>query len=380
MIREQVLKDLVRFQPSNFPVTSAYFTLDNVAGNRKSHVVEIKKQIRYKKEKTYYQQLTPEEQDSVLADFDRILHWYSEELNPAESLSSICFSANGSNFWRTINFKKPLPQNNLVIQPYPYIRPYSMLFSHYRSYAVILIDRTKARIFESRLGEFKEHFYIEDNAPEPVKVGGFKGRQERKVERNVHEGVIQHYKEVAQVAFDLFQKYKFHWVILGGRKEVLAEFSKYLHAYLSSRIAGQIEVEPSAPLPEVLKKIEATEENARRDYENVLLQNQLDKKSARLAVDGIQAVLDKTLDNWVDTLIVQEKYLTKGVFCRSCGYLGLNPIGNCPAGCGRLERTNDLVEHLVHRSLQQGVDLQFVNSNMEKQGGIAAILRFPIGG
>jgi len=380
MIREQILKDLARFPQNDYPVTSAYFTLDNIAGNRKSHIVEIKKQIRYKKEKTYFQQLTTAEQASVLADFDHILHWYSEELNPAESLSSICFSASGSNFWRTINFKRPLPQNSLVIQPHPYIRPYTMLFSHYRSYAAILIDRSKARIFESRLGEFKQHYYVEDNAPEPVKVGGFKGRQERKVERNIHEQVIQHYKEVAQVAFDLYQKYKFHWVILGGRKEVLAEFSKYLHTYLSSRIAGQVEVEPLAPLAEVLKKIESTEVKARLEFEKTLLGNLQEKKSARQAVDGIQAVIDKTRDNWVDTLIIQEKYLTKGVFCRKCGYLGLKPIENCPAGCGRIERTNDVVEQLVHQSLQQGIDLQFVNSNMDTYGGIAATLRYPIGG
>lgn len=380
MIREQVLKDLVRLPQNEFPVTSAYFTLDNIAGNRKSHIVEIKKQIRYKKEKTYYQQLTPEEQNSVLSDFDRILHWYGEELNPAESISSICFSASGSNFWHTINFKRPLPQNTLVIQPHPYIRPYTMLFSRYRNYAVVLIDRTKARIFESRLGEFKELFFIEDNAPESVKVGGFKGRQERKVERNIHQGVIQHYKEVAQVAFDLYQKYKFHWIILGGRKEILAEFHKYLHAYLTSRIAGQVEVEPVAPLTDVLKKIEMTEEKARHDYEQILLKNLLDKKSVGQAVDGIQAVLDKILDNWVDSLIIQENYFTKGLFCRNCGFLSLKSLETCPAGCGNLERTNDLVEQLVHRALRQGVDLQFVSSNMENQAGIAATLRFPIGG
>jgi adenine-specific DNA methylase len=57
MIREQILKDLARFPQNDYPVTSAYFTLDNIAGNRKSHIVEIKKQIRYKKEKTYFQQL-----------------------------------------------------------------------------------------------------------------------------------------------------------------------------------------------------------------------------------------------------------------------------------------------------------------------------------
>ncbi|MFH1214304.1 MAG: hypothetical protein V1681_09450 [Candidatus Neomarinimicrobiota bacterium] len=380
MIREQVLKDLIHFPQNDFPVTSAYFTLDNVAGNRKSHIVEIKKQIRYKKEKTYFQQLSPVEQESVLSDFDRILRWYGEELNPAESISSICFSSSGANLWQTINFKRPLPQNTLVIQPTPYIRPYTMLFSHYRNYAVVLIDRSKARIFESRLGEFKEHFYIEDNSPESVKVGGFKGRQERKVERNIHQAVIQHYKEVAQVAFDLFQKYKFHWVILGGRKESLTEFTKYLHTYLTSRIAGQMEIEPSASLNDVLKKIEATEEKARLDYENTLIMDLQEKKSAAQAVEGIQAVVPKILDNWVDTLIIQENFMTKGVFCRDCGYLGLNPVNSCPSQCGPLERTNDLVEQLLHRALLQGVNLQFVTSSMEKQGGIAATLRFPIGG
>ena len=380
MIREQILKDLIHLPQNKFPVTSAYFTLDNIAGNRKSHIVEIKKQIRYKKEKTYFRQLSTEEQESVLSDFDRILHWFGKELNPAESISSICFSSSGANLWRTLNFKIPLPQNILVIQPYPYIRPYTILFSRYRNYAVVLVDRSKAKIFESHLGEFREHFHIEDNAPESVKVGGFKGRQERKVERNIHQGVIQHYKEVAQEIFDLHQKFDFHWIILGGRKEVLAEFSKYLHPYISARIAGQIEVEPTAPLAEVLKKVEKTEEQARNNYEQALLKSLLDRKSAGQTVDGIQAVLDKIQDNWVDKLIIQEHFFKKGLFCRNCGFLSLKPLASCPTGCGKLERTNDLVEHLVHRALKQGVDLQFVSSNMDDYAGIAAILRFSIGG
>jgi peptide subunit release factor 1 (eRF1) len=134
-----------------------------------------------------------------------------------------------------------------------------------------------------------------------------------------------------------------------------------------------------APFAEVLKKVEATEEKARHDYETVLLQTLIEKKAAGQAVDGIQAVLEKTRDNWVDSLIIQENFFSKGVFCRKCGYLGLKPDEICPSGCGKPERTNDLVEHLIQLALRQGVDLQFVNRDLEKHGGIAALLRFPIG-
>jgi len=133
-------------------------------------------------------------------------------------------------------------------------------------------------------------------------------------------------------------------------------------------------------LAEVLKKVEKTEEQARNNYEQALLKSLLDRKSAGQTVDGIQAVLDKIQDNWVDKLIIQEHFFKKGLFCRNCGFLSLKPLASCPAGCGKLERTNDLVEHLVHRALKQGVDLQFVSSNMDDYAGIAAILRFSIGG
>jgi hypothetical protein len=49
----------------------------------------------------------------------------------------------------------------------------------------------------------------------------------------------------------------------------------------------------------VLKKIESTEVKARLEFEKTLLGNLQEKKSARQAVDGIQAVIDKTRDNWL---------------------------------------------------------------------------------
>jgi len=380
MIRTKILKDLVQHPGYAFPVTSAYFTFDYVAGNRKHHLVEIKKQIRYKKDTTYFKQLNPAEQDSVLRDFDKILAWYSDGLNPAEASSSICFTSSGAGLWQTLNFKRPLAVEDLVIQPLPYIRPLVTMFSVHRAYIVVLIDKIKARVFASRLGEFTELYHIEDNAPGSIKVGGFGGRQERRVERNIHQAVIQHYKMVAQKILEIDQKNGFEWIVLGGRKDVIAEFSKYLHTYVKAKVSGQVETEPNAPLSEVLEKVKTLENQTRGFYEQRLLQDFTEKKVGGRAVDGLPAVLTKIQENSVGSLLVQEDFKIKGVFCRQCHFLAINPAAGCPHGCGLLERTNDLVEQILHLALRQGVVVQVVKNAMEAEGKIAALLRFPIGG
>ena len=379
MIREKVLKDLIAFKKKNFPITSAYIKSASSTGNRKIHIVELKKMIRYKKNTTYFKQLSEDEQHSVLADFDRILKWFNEEFDSSQFLSSICFSSQDAGLWETINLKQPL-NNELVVQPKPYIRPLTTLFSTYRNYAVVLIDKAKARILESRLGEYIEHFYIKDNITESVKAGGFKGREERRVERNIHQAVIRHYKQVAKMALELNQKFNFNWIILVGRKETLSEFQNHLHNYVASKIQAKVYVEPSAPLNDVLERVKLTEEKAREKFEKNLLKELNYKKQINQGVEGIQAVLFAIGKNLIKTLIIQEDFKIKGVFCRNCNYLGLKPESECPQ-CGEdLERTNDIVEHLLHLVLVQGVNIEYMKNSLSEHGGITAVLRYPISG
>lgn len=379
MIEEKMLKDLFKYKKRGFPVTSAYVSTANRSGSRRSHIVELKKMMRYKKSKTYFKQLPEPEQNSVLLDFDRILHWVTEEFDSSKYYSTICFSSHGSGLWQTINLKQPL-ENELFISPKPYIRPLTILSSVHRNYAIVLIDRAKARIFEHRLGEYIEHFYITDNSPELVKVGGFKGRQERKVERNIHQAVMRHYKQVAHELFSLNQKYLFNWIIIGGRKEAINEFQKHLHDYVASKVHGMVLVEPSAPLTEVLDCIKITESKAHQEYEKKLLLKLNDKIQVAQGVEGIHAILQTIRKNLIETFIIHENYKCKGVFCRNCDYLDLNPGGQCYECGGPLERTNDLVEHLLHVALSHGVIIEHVKRSMTKYGEIAAILRYPLTG
>jgi len=377
MIKDKVVSELVQMSLNDYPITSAYFSVTNKSGNRKAHLVEFKKMIRYKKNTTYFKQLSESEQELVLIDFEKILYWFEEELDASTYMSSICFSSGKSGFWKTIDLKIPLT-NELIVQPKPYIYQLTKLFSSYSRYGVVLVDKSKARIFEQSLGDFKELFHVDDNSPDTVKVGGFKGRQERKVERNIRQGVMQHYKEVARKIFDLNKSHDFNWIVLGGRKETTGEFRKYLHDYVDAKVAGVLELEPSAALSEVFEKVHEVGKNARSEFDKKLLETYNNKKEANQAIEGIKAILPKIRGNWIDTLILHKDYQQKGVFCRRCNYIDLSPAVECPDHGGPLERTHNIVEHILHNILQQGVNIQYVGLSMKKYGEIAAILRFPI--
>ena len=377
MIKSNVVRELVQFSINDYPVTSAYFTIANKNGNHKTHLVELKKLFRYKKNTTYFKQLSEKEKQSVLDDFDNIINWFEVEMDTSKYISSICYSQSKTGFWKVINLKFPL-KNELVVQPKPCIYQLTKLFSRFSRYAVVLIDRGKARIFEQSLGDFKELYSVDDNAPESVKVGGFKGRQERRVERNINHGVIQHYKEVSDKIFTLNKSRNFNWIVLGGRRESIGKFRSYLHDYVESKIAGTIDIEPQAPLNEVFERVQKVSLDARRKFETVLLEKFNNMKEANRAVEGINAVLSKLQENWIDTLLLQENYQRKGVFCRNCHFIDLSPQVECPEHGGPLERTQNIIELMLHNALQQGVDVQFIQQPMEKYGDLAAILRFPL--
>jgi peptide chain release factor subunit 1 len=377
MITNQVVRDLIQFAGQDYPVTSAYFAVQGKAGIRKAHLVELKQLIRYKKNTTYFKQLSETEQNSVLEDFEKILRWFSVELDTAVYPGSICFSSAKAGFWKVMNLKIPLT-NELVIQPKPYIYQLSKLFSSYRRYGVVLVDKAKARIFEQSLGNFHELLHVVDNSPENVKVGGFKGRQERKVERSIHQGVLNHYKEIAQKLFDLNKSRDFPWIILGGRKEATAEFRKHLHDYVDGKIRSVFEIEPSAPLNEVFEKVTEVSKKARQEFEQNLIEAYHVQKEKGLALEGIEAVLPKLRDSWIQTLIIGDNFQRKGVFCRKCYYIDLTPSAKCPEHGDSLERTQNIIEHILHVGLRYGVNIQYVSQPMERYGEIAAILRYPL--
>ncbi|MCF7886482.1 MAG: hypothetical protein K9M80_08305 [Candidatus Marinimicrobia bacterium] len=378
MIDEKLLSKLVDYDKNNYPVTSTYLSTSEDLGDRRKHLVKLKELMQYKKDTTYFKELSEKEQDSVIEDFNKIYAWFNESFDSQNFRSGIIFSSSKNNLWETVNLKIPV-KNEITVQHKPYIRPLASMLSDHKKYAVILIDKAKTRIFENHFGEYNELYNEKRDDLEEVKVGGFKGREERKYERHQHEAITKHYKSAADKMFTLDQKHNFHWVILGGRKEATSEFKKYLHNYVKDKVIGSIKVDPMADLNDVLDKVKKMEKEARKKYEKKLLESFKYKKEKGIAVEGFDDIFDAILKGQIETLMIPEGLEHKGVFCRHDNYLNIEVEESCPLCGSKLERTKDVVEHLIEKAMNQSTKVQLMDMELDVEDKIAATLRYPNG-
>jgi peptide chain release factor subunit 1 len=376
MIEKSVVAELSSYKESENPVTSAYITVDNNAESRGKHILELKDMIQYKKNTSYFKELTEEEQNSVLKDFEKILEWVKNSFDSKEFNSVIIFSSEKTGYWKTILLKQRL-QNQIEIHTKPFIRPLTTLFDDYRKYAVVLVDKAKGRILESNYGEFSEVYSFKEEDIESMKTGGFMGTEERKIERSNKKSIVEHYKKIAEEILRLDQKKNYNWIIIGGRKESIRDFEQYLHNYVKQKISGNLIVEPSANINDVLQAVKKTEKEARSRFEKHYLKLLNTKKQQNLAAEGIEEIISAAKAQQIDTLFIKENFKIKGRYCKNDDFITAEMIDKCPECGADLERTDDLVEHLLHKMLNQSAKIKYVNGTLDDRGKIAAYLRFP---
>jgi len=377
MIEKRMVSELTNYKESSSPVTTAYITVDNNAENRGKHIVELKKMIQYKKNTSYFKELNEIEQTSVIKDFDKILEWVKNNFDSKEYNSAIIFSSEETGYWKTIVLKQKM-ENQIEIHSKPYIRPLTTLFDDSRRYAVVLVDKIKGRIFESNYGEFSEVLNVKEEDVETTKPGGFHGMEERKNERSNRKFILEHYRKISDEIMKLDQVKNYNWIIIGGRKESVKEFEDQLHNYVKVKVSGTLFVEPSANIKEVLEEIQKTEKQSRVGFEQKYAEKLNDKKQQQLAAEGINEIIKAVKAQQIDTLFIKENFKIKGKYCKNDHFITTGNIDNCSECGSSLERTDDLIEHILHMTLQQSSKIKYVNGTFDEHGKIAAYLRYPL--
>jgi len=375
MIDENLLSNLNDYQKNNYPVTSSYMTIPNDLGEKKKHLVKLKEKIKYKKSTSYFKELPENEKESVLEDFEKIHDWYNESFENQHYKSGLVFSSSKNGLWETVNLKVPV-DNELSIQHKPYIRPLAKMLSDYKNFAVVLIDKAKTRIIENRFGEYVEHINEEYENIEDIKVGGFQGREERKHERHQHKEVVNHFKEAAQKIFEFDKQKNFHWIILGGRKEATSEFKNYLHNYVKKKVIGSVKLETSASINKIVDKITDLVEKARHEYEDKLINKFHEQNQKGKGASGFEEIFEAIRQGRIDHLLIPEQLRQKGVYCRYDNYLNTEVKEECPLCGNKLERTGDVVEHLIEKALNQSSNIHLIDKPLEGEDKIAATLRY----
>ncbi len=381
MITYHQIEQLFELKPGKEPVVSFYLNSDLRQSTVEQQKIVAKNLISERIKELSSKDLDPSVKKLIKADLERVLKFVEDELTGGHSYRGLVVFCSGPlDFWQI--YRLPRSVKDAAIVDYkPYIRPLTVILDEYHRFAVLLVDREKAQLYEFYMGEIMEHEHVFDEVPGKVRIAGWYGLEERRIERHIEDHVHRHYKRVAEILFRHFKKHHFDYLILGGHEAELPVFENHLHPYLRERIAGRFHVDETylrKDKPKIKEQVLSIEEQFERNHELKLVEEVLQKaRSQDLGVLGLKPTLEALRLGAVHTLLIDDDWTTRGVVCNQCGYLGTEGK-NCPICHAALTEKEDIVEEAIELAAQQNAYIEhiYADSPLSQEGHIGALLRF----
>ena len=293
---------------------------------------------------------------------------------PTEGAQALAiFSCNAAGLFEVLKLPRPLP-SRVAIRRSPLIAPLARLERQGR-WCVALVNRRDARIFRGSPDGLSEIEQIHDLVFGQHDQGGL---SQARYQRGIEKEKDDHLRHTADALMEHFKRRPFERLIVGGPREVVADFESKLHGYLAERLAGRIDVDVEhSNADQVLEATRPRFEELEEQRESEALERLAEGSRAAAGLDDTLRALN---ERRVETLVVDERFSAEGSCCPTCGWLG--PAGEraCPVDGTELEPLDDLSEEAAELTIQQSAEIMVVRRRRDelaqRADGIAALLRF----
>ncbi|MGH2801591.1 MAG: Vms1/Ankzf1 family peptidyl-tRNA hydrolase [Thermoleophilaceae bacterium] len=297
-----------------------------------------------------------------------------ERALPAEGAQAVAvFASESAGLFEAMPLPRPVP-SRVAIGQRPLVGPLARLERRER-WCVALVSRRDARIFRGAPDGLREIEQIHDVVFGQHDQGGW---SQARYQRGIEKEKDDHLRHTAEALMKHFKRRPFQRLIVGGPREVAADFESKLHGYLSERLAGRIEVDVDNSTPEqVLAAAQPRFDELEEEREAEALERV--GEGSRAAV-GLQDVLRALYERRVACLLLDEQFAAAGTCCPQCGWLGPEGERSCPVDGHELMPLEDLADAAIDLTLQQSAEIMAIRHRREefeeRIGGIAALLRF----
>ena len=314
--------------------------------------------------------LSHEDKTALQTSLERATDFLEKSLPSDGAHGLAVFASEPNGLFEALKLPRAVP-NRVAIGHSPLVGPLARLARRER-WCLALVNRRDARVFRGSPDGLREVQQIHDDVSGQHDQGGW---SQARYQRGIEKEKDDHLKVTCDALLRNFRRQPFERLIVGGPREVVADFEQKLHHYLRERLAGRIEVDvehsgADGVLEAAWPLIEKLEHHREREV--------LEKLGERGAC-GLDDVLPPLNERRVELLILDEQFGgVTGVQCLECGWLGLEGE-RCPADGSELTELEDLTEAMIELSVQQSADLLAVRRErdaLEAHGGAAALLRF----
>ncbi len=369
--RDQVYR-IAAFRPRRADVLSLVLDISpQESQNRTYHVVR----------KSLFDELrrrVPEEKRRPLeAEIEKVDDYFERHFTP-HGLGVAVYSCIPEDFWEVV-FLHTRPRDQAHYDTIPYIRPLVDLLDEYDRYAVLLLNKARARLFFIELAKVVEADEFADLIVKKHKQGGWSAAD---FQRHHETHVVWHVKHTLEELREFEARHPFDRLVVAGPTEVLSTFVDLLPKELESKLAGTFTARIIAPPEEILYKTLELEQALERDEELSLVEQTLELAAkGGPAVVGLDDTVAAAMQNRIMRLLLTETLRPEGYECAGCGFIATRPDGDACALCGGpLVHVNDLIESLIRAMLRQQARVELVRGKggekLDAVGGVAALLRF----
>ena len=260
-----------------------------------------------------------------------------------------------------------------VLAARPHIRPLLADLQRHPAYRVAVVDRRYAWVFAVTDGGIQAVAASDAATVASPGFGGWYGLDAYHVQHRVTELARYHYRQVAALLEHLMRDGEPEPLVIGGHQDGIGQFFASLRPAVREAFAGSFIVDTRALTPARVRDLaepviaRCAEQSAGR-----LAAEILEASPGGLAAVGLADCVTAVNARAVERLIVPGEELVPGYACGRCGMLGTAADG-CPDGEGAAQPVPDLIDEMVHRTLDDGGQITAVRSAPFQ---IAARLRF----
>jgi peptide chain release factor subunit 1 len=373
--RERI-RSLAGWNTGGFPVTTLYLDLDGRRRPRRRDYVRRAEDLV----EAACDQARALGRDSFLSvcdDANKVRSFVQHDLDRRGALRGLAvFSCSRAGLWEAVELSHPI-RDGVRVGDRPHLVPLEALLELAETFCTLLVDRERARIFLSSLGEIEEVSRLLDDVPGQHEQGGW---AQARLQRHIQDHVHRHLKHVADTLLRIQRGRPFDHLVLAGPEEAVAELERDLHDYARRRILARLSLPMTASADDVLERVTdlEVELEAAREREAVdRLLSEAGSATGR-AVTGMADTLTALEANRAEILVVAEDLRATGVRCRRCGHLAARQEGPCESCGGPVAEVPDLVEEAVELALRHRCRVETVGDGrpLADVGGAGALLRF----
>lgn len=368
-VNADVIQELAVSDTGGNPVTSCYL---NVDGRERVRAVDYERDLQRLARRLRAQgDLAP----SVEADLDRIESFVGNGLDRSIVRGLAIFSSSEAKLWRVVHLPVPV-HSRLTVGPAPALSQLTSVVEQLKPIGIVLIDRHHTRILVFTGGEVVEH---NESLEGPPRERDDRGQAERgDLSSHFDELALQHIRESARVAFEVFQTHTVGRVTIGGAPESVRELESVLHPYVKDLLVPGLSLGVTASLSEIRSAMLDIEARSERTEEAAAVARLRDAVGiGTQGVAGLADTLAALSARKAELLLVSDGYEAPGWRCGSCGWLA--PVGpQCPTCSAEMERLDDVVEEAIQEAMRQscGIEMCVENADLDVLGRIGALLRY----